>query len=164
MHCPGGGAAMFAPIAQGLVGADIEVHAISHSRRVPPSSAVARRYLADTLAYIRAHRDRRQGFRAFYQGDVPQAEKRFTSALAAAERSGDHRMQAASLHGLGHVAIRRSELPRAGEHMLVGRITVQDLIHEWVHHDRNHVRQLYAVVQAFAWTHMGNCRRFADFD
>jgi hypothetical protein len=56
------------------------------------------------------------------------------------------------------------QLPRAGEHKLVGRITVQDLIHEWVHHDRNHVRQLYAVVQAFAWPNMGNCRRFADFD
>jgi CHAT domain-containing protein/Tfp pilus assembly protein PilF len=64
---------------------------------------------------IRAHRDLRQGFRALDQGDLPQAETRFNSALAAAERSGDRRMQAASLHGLGHVAIRRSEPPRAGE-------------------------------------------------
>lgn len=60
--------------------------------------------------------------------------------------------------------LKPEQLPRAGEHVDVGRITVQDLIHEWVHHDRNHVRQLYAVVQAFAWQHMGNCRRFAAFD
>ncbi|HEY4564051.1 MAG TPA: CHAT domain-containing protein, partial [Thermoanaerobaculia bacterium] len=74
--------------------------------------ALAQRTEADA---IRAHRELRQGFRAFYQGDLPQAETRFTSALAAAERSGDRRMRAASLHGLGHVAISRSELPRAGE-------------------------------------------------
>lgn len=60
--------------------------------------------------------------------------------------------------------LRPEQLPRAGDHPEVGRITVQDLIHEWVHHDRSHVRQLYAVVQGFAWANMGNCRRFAEVD
>jgi hypothetical protein len=38
---------------------------------------------------------------------------------------------------------------------------VSDLLHEWVHHDRNHFRQLLANVQAAAWPHMGNARRFS---
>jgi CHAT domain-containing protein/tetratricopeptide (TPR) repeat protein len=74
--------------------------------------ALARGAQADS---IRAHRELRRGFRALEQGDVPQAETRFTAALASAERSGDLRMRAASLHGLGHVAMHRSEPPRAVE-------------------------------------------------
>jgi hypothetical protein len=54
-----------------------------------------------------------------------------------------------------------AELARAGEHPQVGRLTVRDLLHEWVHHDRNHLRQILANVQAFAWPHMGNARRFS---
>jgi hypothetical protein len=34
--------------------------------------------------------------------------------------------------------------------------------YEWVHHDRNHLRQILANVQAFAWPHMGNARRFSS--
>jgi hypothetical protein len=44
----------------------------------------------------------------------------------------------------------------------VGRLTVRDLLYEWVHHDRNHLRQILANVQAFAWPHMGNARRFSS--
>jgi hypothetical protein len=60
--------------------------------------------------------------------------------------------------------VRADQLARTGEHSLVGTISVGDLLHEWVHHDRNHVRQLFAVTQAFVWPNMGNCRRFAEFD
>ena len=42
----------------------------------------------------------------------------------------------------------------------VGFLSVRDLLHEWVHHDRNHIRQMLANVQAFAWPHMGNGQRF----
>jgi hypothetical protein len=38
---------------------------------------------------------------------------------------------------------------------------VADLLHEWVHHDRNHLKQLLANVQAFVWPHMGNAQRFS---
>lgn len=54
-----------------------------------------------------------------------------------------------------------ADLDRAGDHPKVGRLTVSDLLHEWVHHDRNHFRQILAGVQALAWPNMGNARRFS---
>ena len=53
------------------------------------------------------------------------------------------------------------DLARGGLHPKVGQLRVGDLIHEWVHHDRNHLRQLLANVQTAAWPHMGNARRFS---
>lgn len=53
---------------------------------------------------------------------------------------------------------------RACEHAAVGRLTVRDLLHEWVHHDRNHVKQIHANVQAYVWPSMGNARRFSEVD
>jgi len=52
------------------------------------------------------------------------------------------------------------DLSRGGRHR-VGLLTVRDLLHEWVHHDRNHIRQMLANVQAYAWPHMGNAQRFS---
>jgi hypothetical protein len=54
-----------------------------------------------------------------------------------------------------------ADLPREGDHPTVGRLTVTDLLHEWVHHDRNHLRQILAVVQARAWPYMGHAQRFS---
>src|SRR5580765_2389441 len=54
-----------------------------------------------------------------------------------------------------------ADLLRGGHHPKVGFLTVGDLLHEWVHHDRNHIRQMLANVQAFAWPHMGNAQRFS---
>ncbi len=54
-----------------------------------------------------------------------------------------------------------ADLSRRGQHPKVGALTVADLLHEWVHHDRNHIRQMLANVQAFAWPHMGNAQRFS---
>jgi hypothetical protein len=54
-----------------------------------------------------------------------------------------------------------ADLKRGGHHPKVGFLTVGDLLHEWVHHDRNHIRQMLANVQAFAWPHMGNAQRFS---
>jgi DinB superfamily len=48
-----------------------------------------------------------------------------------------------------------------GRHPEVGRLSVADLLAEWVHHDRNHQRQILANVQAYVWPHMGNARRFS---
>jgi len=53
-----------------------------------------------------------------------------------------------------------ADLARGGSHR-VGFLTVRDLLHEWVHHDRNHLRQMLANVQAYAWPHMGNAQRFS---
>jgi hypothetical protein len=53
-----------------------------------------------------------------------------------------------------------ADLARGGTHEKVGYVRVSDLIHEWVHHDRNHFRQLQANVQAYVWPSMGNCQKF----
>ena len=57
--------------------------------------------------------------------------------------------------------LRPGDLVRAGRHPQVGRLSVADLLAEWVHHDRNHQRQILANVQAYVWPHMGNARRFS---
>lgn len=51
-------------------------------------------------------------------------------------------------------------LDRSGEHPVVGRLTIRDLIHEWVYHDLDHLAQVYAIVKAQLWPHMGHARRF----
>ena len=56
------------------------------------------------------------------------------------------------------------DLDRAGRHNVVGRLTAGEIVTEWVHHDRNHVRQLLAIGQAIAWPQMGNARRFSEMD
>jgi hypothetical protein len=56
------------------------------------------------------------------------------------------------------------QLERFAVHARVGRVTVQDLLHEWVFHDRNHIRQLLANTQARAWPAMGNAKRFSHPD
>src|SRR5689334_16493780 len=37
-----------------------------------------------------------------------------------------------------------ADLQRGGTHDKVGYVHVSDLLHEWIHHDRNHFRQLQA--------------------
>jgi DinB superfamily len=58
-------------------------------------------------------------------------------------------------------SLRPEDLTRAGLHPEVGTLRVDELLGEWVHHDRNHVRQLLAVTQARVWEQMGNTRRFS---
>jgi hypothetical protein len=73
------------------------------------------------------------------------------------EELADMRQASGALvHGL-----RAADLERAGRHPTVGRLTVGDLLQEWVHHDRNHVRQALANVQAYVWPAMGNSQKFA---
>ncbi len=58
-------------------------------------------------------------------------------------------------------SLKSDQLDRGGMHPTVGRLTVLDLLHEWVHHDGNHLRQAYANVQAYVWPDMGNTQRFS---
>jgi hypothetical protein len=58
-------------------------------------------------------------------------------------------------------ALSPADLDQSGEHPQVGRLRVRDLLHEWVHHDRNHTKQLLSVQQERAWPHMGNAQKFA---
>jgi len=57
--------------------------------------------------------------------------------------------------------LRDSDLRRGAAHPTVGHLRVGDLLHEWIHDDRNHVKQLLANVQEFVWPHMGNAQRFS---
>lgn len=90
-------------------------------------------------------------------------------AVAAAR--GDDRGDAAALARefaamrTESVALVRSltpaDLERVGQHPEVGPLRVDELLGEWVHHDRNHLRQMLAVSQARVWGQMGNARRFS---
>ena len=53
------------------------------------------------------------------------------------------------------------DLDRVGMHPDVGPLRVGEVIAEWVHHDRNHIRQLLEVTQSRAWSQMGTAQRFS---
>ena len=57
--------------------------------------------------------------------------------------------------------LKPGDLARGGQHPKVGWLRVEDLLQEWVHHDRNHIKQMLGNVQAWAWPHMGNAQRFS---
>ena len=61
-------------------------------------------------------------------------------------------------------SLREADLERFAIHDRVGRVTIRNLLHEWVFHDRNHVRQILANGQARSWPAMGNARRFSHPD
>jgi hypothetical protein len=56
------------------------------------------------------------------------------------------------------------DLDRGGDHPEVGFLTVNDLLHEWIHHDANHLRQMLDNVQTYTWPSMGNAQRFSAPD
>jgi len=53
-------------------------------------------------------------------------------------------------------------LRRSGVHATVGELFVPDLLHAWVHHDRNHTKQLLSISMARVWPHMANAQKFQD--
>lgn len=57
-------------------------------------------------------------------------------------------------------SLRPENMTRGGVHPGVGRLTVDELLHEWVHHDGNHLKQALGNVQAYVWSRMGNAQRF----
>jgi hypothetical protein len=84
------------------------------------------------------------------RGDCVKPAAALLDELAAMRRAS-----AALVRGL-----READLDRAGRHPTVGLLRVRDLLQEWVHHDRNHVRQALANVQAYVWPAMGNSQKF----
>jgi hypothetical protein len=101
--------------------------------------------------------------------DEPRLATWDPGAVAAARRDRDRDAAAlaSELLTLREASVRRLEgltaadLARGGEHPDVGRLTVAELLHEWVHHDRAHLDQLLALTRALVWPHMGNARRFS---
>jgi hypothetical protein len=57
-------------------------------------------------------------------------------------------------------SLKPKDLDRAGMHPKVGELKVRWLLHEWVHHDRNHTKQLLSIAQERVWPHMGNSQKF----
>jgi hypothetical protein len=116
----------------------------------------------------------RRGFsgriRIVLDGTDPALERWDQNAVARArgDDANDARLLLEELTGLREdgVALARrlrpADLGRGGHHPAVGYLTVSDLLHEWVHHDRNHLKQILANVQAYAWPHMGNSQRFSS--
>jgi len=115
----------------------------------------------------------RRGFagriRIILTSQEPALEGWDQDAVAAARRDCEHEARAllGELTTMREDSVRlvkglnEADLARGGRHPLVGRLTVVDLLNEWIHHDRNHVRQILANVQAYVWPHMGNARKFS---
>jgi len=57
-------------------------------------------------------------------------------------------------------SLKPADFGKGIEHPKAGRLMVRDLLHEWIHHDRNHTKQLLAISQERAWPHMGNSQKF----
>lgn len=53
-----------------------------------------------------------------------------------------------------------ADLETSGTHPKVGTLRVRDLLQEWVHHDRNHTKQLLTIQQERVYPHMGNAQQF----
>jgi hypothetical protein len=115
----------------------------------------------------------RRGFagriRIILDGRDPRLETWDQNAVAAARRDcqRDARALLAELAAMRQDGARLVEglspadLARGGHHPTVGYLRVGDLLSEWVHHDRNHVKQILANVQAYVWPHMGNAQKFS---
>ena len=56
--------------------------------------------------------------------------------------------------------LRPGDMDRSGTHPQVGLLRVRDLVQEWVHHDRNHTRQLLQIQQERVYPDMGNSQKF----
>lgn len=57
-------------------------------------------------------------------------------------------------------SLRAEDLERAGMHPKVGELRVGGLLQEWVHHDRNHTRQILGIQQERVYPHMENSQKF----
>jgi hypothetical protein len=55
-----------------------------------------------------------------------------------------------------------TDLSRVGIHPEIGPLRVDEILAEWPHHDRSHVRQALAVTQARVWAQMGATQRFSE--
>ncbi|MGO8686536.1 MAG: DinB family protein [Candidatus Dormibacteria bacterium] len=53
------------------------------------------------------------------------------------------------------------ELSRSARHPKVGDLSIGEVVTEWVHHDRNHLKQILSNVQAYVWPQMGAAQGFS---
>ena len=118
----------------------------------------------------------KRGFAGRIRTSLTQDRPRFTTwdpSAVARERQDERRDPAQLLAefirrrtaGVALVeALTATDFDRGGDHPEVGFLTVKDLLHEWIHHDANHLRQMLANIQAYTWPQMGNAQRFSAPD
>ena len=56
----------------------------------------------------------------------------------------------------------KTDLGKSCEHDFAGTLRIKDLLHEWIHHDLNHYRQIQGNVQDYVWPSMANAQRFSE--
>ena len=56
--------------------------------------------------------------------------------------------------------LKPAQLKRTGNHRKIGRITVNELIHEWAFHDLGHLKQILEVKRYALWPCMGNFQEY----
>ena len=88
------------------------------------------------------------------------AEARRDHLRAGSELAGEFQTVRADSIALVR-GLRPEDMDRVGLQPDVGPLRVDEIINEWVHHDRNHIRQLLAVTQSRVWPQMGNAQRFS---
>jgi DinB superfamily len=115
----------------------------------------------------------RRGFagriRIILDADTPALEGWDVAAVAAARKDCARPAAAlldelAALRTDGAALVGRlvaADLERGGRHPTVGLLRIGDLLQEWVHHDRNHMRQALANVQSYVWPAMGAAQKFS---
>ncbi|MCX6044803.1 MAG: DinB family protein [Chloroflexi bacterium] len=52
------------------------------------------------------------------------------------------------------------QLARSGQHPVVGKLSIQHLLYEWIYHDRNHLKQIESNILAWYWPQLGNAQGF----
>jgi hypothetical protein len=57
-------------------------------------------------------------------------------------------------------SLKPADLDRSGMHPKAGELKVRWLLQEWIHHDRNHTKQLLSIAMERVWPHMGNSQKF----
>ncbi len=149
-----------------------EIRALGDRSKIPP--ALGEWSASEVLGHL-IEADRR-GFvgriRLVAHEDRPTFEPWDQPSVAAARRDQERDPEdlvaeflAGREDGLGFVAsLDEATCARVGLHPHVGELSVSDLLHEWVHHDREHLAQMLAVSQSFVWPAMGNARRFSEID
>jgi hypothetical protein len=54
----------------------------------------------------------------------------------------------------------QEDLYATGIHPKLGKIHVHEVLHEWLYHDANHLKQIERNIQSFLWPHLGRMQMF----
>lgn len=150
-------------------GAVAEIRALGDRARVAPAPG---EWSANEVLGHLVEADRR-GFvgrmRLALLEDRPTFERWDQPAVAAARRDQERHPEdlvaeflALREDGLRFAAgLTEADCRRVGLHPVVGELSISELLHEWAHHDREHLTQMLALSQLLVWPAMGNAQRFS---